>query len=291
MMSTVSRLGRIIGLLALTAALAACSAVKLGYNNLDHVAYWWLDSYIDFNDEQALRVREDLARLHLWHRSHELPHLAAMLHSMEELASGDVTPAQACAFVEQARERYHATTEQAEPALVTLAMSLAPEQLLHLERKYANNNAEYRKRWVRLPPSELAEKRFQQFLERSEMIYGRLDEPQRAVLRHQVEQSIFEPRRILAERRRRQQDALQTLRKLTGHSVSFSEARGLLRGYVARTLEPPDAGHRRYQQALIDEGCRSFAGLHNSTTPAQRQAAVRRLRAYQRDLQELAAQQ
>jgi hypothetical protein len=32
-MTTESRLGRIIGLLALAAVLAGCSAVKLGYNN------------------------------------------------------------------------------------------------------------------------------------------------------------------------------------------------------------------------------------------------------------------
>jgi hypothetical protein len=65
-----------------------------------------------------------------------------MLHRMEELAPGDISPAQVCLFVTQARA-VQSTTEQAEPAVVTLAMSLAPEQLLHLERKYASNNAEY----------------------------------------------------------------------------------------------------------------------------------------------------
>jgi hypothetical protein len=109
-------------------------------------------------------------------------------------------------------------------------------------------------------------------------------------VRRHVEQSIYQPHRVLAERQRRQQDALQTLRKLTGEPVSFGQARSLVHGYLGRSLEPPDPGRRRYQQALIDEGCRLFAGLHNSTSPDQRQGAVRRLRAYQRDLRELAAQ-
>ncbi|HWP12205.1 MAG TPA: hypothetical protein VNN06_10315, partial [Ramlibacter sp.] len=82
----------------------------------------------------------------------------------------------------------------------------------------------------------------------------------------------------------------QTLRKLIGQPVSSDEARTLLRGYLARTLEPPEAAQRQYQHALIDEGCRVFAALHNSTNVEQRQSAVRRLRAYQRDLRELAAQ-
>ena len=283
-------LGRIIGLLALAAALSACSAVKLGYNNLGEVAYWWLDGYVEFSDEQAARVREDLARLHLWHRSHELPRLVEMLRRMEDLAPGDISPAQACMFVEQVRDRLDAMAERAETAAITLAMGLAPEQLGHLERKYARNNAEYRKKWISPGATEVAENRFKQFLGRSETIYGDLGDAQRAVLRRQIQQSIFDGPRLLAERMRRQRDALQTLRKLIGEPVSSDEARTLLRGYLARTREPPEAAQRQYQHALIDEGCRVFAALHNSTNVEQRQSAVRRLRAYQRDLRELAAQ-
>lgn len=285
-----SFLTRIIGLLALAAALAGCSAIKLGYNNLDEVTYWWLDGYVDFTEEQAPRVREDLARLHLWHRTEELPRLAAVLRSLEELVPGDISAAQACSFVPQLRKRIDAVTGRAEPFIVTLAMGLGPQQLQHLERKYQKNNADFRKEWGQLAPSELGVKRLRQFLQRSETIYGRLDEPQRSALRGHIQQSIFDPRRILAERQRRQQDALETLRKLTGQPVPFSEAQSLLRGYLERAQQSPDAAYRDYQQALVDEACGGVSVLHNSTNPAQREAAVQRLRAYQRDLRELAAQ-
>ena len=285
--TTIVFLKRIIGLLALAATLAGCSTIKLGYNNLDDIAYWWLDSYIDFSDEQATRVREDLASLHAWHRSHELQPVIAILQDMERLASGDVTPAQVCVFVQLGRERFNAVTDRAEPAAVTLAMGFTAEQLQHLQRKYDKNDAEYRKQWVRIPRAEQKEKRFEQFLERSETFYGTLGEPQRAVLQGLVEQSIFEPERMLAERMRRQQDALDTLRKLAGQPIAFNEARALLRGYLERVQEPPEPAARRYQQALVDEACRNISVLHNSTTAAQRDAAVRRLRAYQRDLRDL----
>jgi len=290
LMTIASRLGRIIGLLALASALAACSAIKLGYNNLDEFAYWWLDNYVDFSDDQASRVREDLVRLHRWHRAHELPRLIAVLHGMEQVAPGDISAAQACTFFTRLQERLDVLADQAEPAVVTLATGLAPEQLAHLERKYRKNNAEFRKEWIRPTPAELAEKRFEQFLERSEMVYGKLDEPQRAVLRRQVQQSVFDPKRILAERQRRQQDALQTLRKVAGQPIPLEEARNLLRGYLDRVREPPDAAERAHRQALINEGCSTFAALHNSTSAAQRDAAARRLRAYQRDLRELGTQ-
>lgn len=289
-MTIASRLGRIIGLLALAAALAGCSAIKLGYNTLDDIAYWWLDNYVDFSDDQAARVREDLGRLHRWHRTEELPQFLAMLRDMEQLAGGQVTAAQACGFVARVRERLDALADRGEPSAVTLAMSLTRDQLGHIERKYRNNNAEFQKNWIRPPPAEQVEKRFDQFVERSEMIYGRLDEPQREALRKELLQSAFDAKRVLAERQRRQRDALQTLRKLSGQPIGFTDARALLRGYLDRVRAPPDRAERNYQQSLIDESCRTFAALHNSTSAAQREAAVRRLRAYQRDLQELSTQ-
>ena len=117
---------------------------------------------------------------------------------------------------------------------------------------------------------------------------GRLDEPQRQELRRDVDRSIFEPKRILAERQRRQQDALQTVGRVVRERVALDEARLMLRGYVERALTPPGAAARAYQDALVAEGCRHVAILHNSTTLAQREAAVRRLRGWQRDLRELA---
>jgi hypothetical protein len=290
-MTTGFKLARIIGVLATAALLSACSAVKLGYNNINEIGYWWLDGYVDFTDSQAPRVREDLARLHRWHRTNELPRFAQLLHNMERLAPGEVTPAQVCGLVTEIGERLNALADQAEPAVVTLALGLEHEQLLHLERKYRNNNADYRKEWIALTPEEQRVKRFKRVLERSEMVYGPLGEAQRAVLRQQIEQSGFDAGRVLAERLRRQQDALQTLRKLAGARVPMSEARTLLRGYLERAQNPPDPAARDHQEALIQEACRSFALTHNATTPAQRESAVRRLAAYQRDLRELATQQ
>jgi Family of unknown function (DUF6279) len=291
LMTVASRLGRIIGLLTIAIALAACSAIKLGYNNLDSITYWWLESYIDFNDQQASQVREDIARLYLWHRAKELPRIAQLLHGMEELAPADLDAAQACYFVGQLRHRLEALVDRAEPALVTLAMSLTPGQLQHLSRVYQKINAKYRKEWIAPTASERLDKRFELFLERSEMIYGRLDESQRVVLRRFVEHSIFDASRLLAERERQQEDALQTLRKLTNSTVASDEARNLMHSYLSRIQESPDTAYRAYQESLIDEGCRNFAALHNSTTAAQRDIAVRRLRAYQRDLRELASGQ
>jgi len=289
-MTSPTRLVRIIGVLALAAALGACSAIKLGYNSLPDVAYWWLDRYASFSDTQSLRVRDDLRRLHAWHRATELPRLAGLLARMEQLAPGPVTAAQACAFVPEFQARFNAVADQAEPALIATALSLSARQLRHLQRKYNDNNVSWRKEWIEIPADEQKDKRFKVLLERLEMIYGRLEEPQRVALRAGIERSLFDPQRILAERQRRQQDLLQVLRKLTAAPTSAADARAALRAYLDRAQRSPDPAYRAYQQALVDEGCRLVASVHETTTAAQRERAVRRLRDYQRDLQDLSAQ-
>ena len=289
-MHCIARLARIIGLLSVVVALSACSAIKLGYNTFPQFSSWWLDRYVDFSAEQGQRVREDLARLHQWHRVQELPRLVELLQRLERLAAGEVTPAQACALVPDMRLRLLAVFDRAEPAAVTLALNLDPAQLAHLESKYERNNRDYRKEWMGLSAREHREKRFNVFLDRSEMIYGRLDAPQRDVLRRQLEQSVFEPATVLAGRQQRQQDMVQALRRLAGQPLSLPEARAVVHGVVERGVQPPESRYRAYQEAMIQEGCRNFSVLHNSTTPQQRDHAVRQIRAYQHDLEDLATQ-
>ena len=289
-MRCIANLARIIGLLTVAVALSACSAIKLGYNSLPRVGAWWLDGYVDFGDDQDQRVREDIARLHQWHRRQELPKISALLQQAERMVAGEFTSEEACAMVPDIRARLLALADQAEPAAVTLALGLAPDQLAHLERKYQKNNREYRKDWIELPAGELRDKRFKQFLDRIEMVYGRLDNFQRDTLRGQIERTAFNPETNLLERQRRQQDILQTLRKVAGQPMSLTDARALLHGLIERGLQSSDRRYRAYQESLLQEGCSNVAAIHQSTTPQQRQSAVRRLRAYQRDLAELAAE-
>jgi hypothetical protein len=288
-MACLSRFSRIIGLLFLVGALGACSAIKLGYNNASELGYWWLDRYLDIDDSQAARVREDLMRLHQWHRQQELPKLAALLEQMEGLAAGELAPAQVCSVVTDIRARLAALADRAEPAVVTLALSLTPEQLRHLEGRYAKNNRKYREEWIALSPLEQKDKRFKEIQKRAEFVYGDLGAAQRDLLRRQAEGSAFDAGRVLAERQRRQQDSLQILRQLAGRPIGLAEAGRLMHGLVQRALASPDAAARNYQDTLLQEACRGVAALHNSTTPAQRAHAVRRLHAYRLDVIDLAA--
>lgn len=283
------RMGGIILALALSLVLAGCSAIKLGYSNLPNLAYWWLDNYVDFSDEQAPQVRDEIARVHGWHRQNELPKLTDLLARLEQMAPAEISAEQACNALADGRVRLKALTDQVEAPAAAIAATLTGRELRHLQRKFRRKNEEFQKDWVALGRTERQEKREKQMLERLEMFYGRLEEPQRAVLRQRLEQSAFDPARSLAEWERRQQDLLQILRRVSHRNVPEAEARAQIRGWIERIEKAPDPAYRAYQETLLQEGCATFAAVHQSTSPAQREQAARRLRAYQRDLRDLMA--
>ena len=282
---------RIIVLVGIAVALCACSTVKLAYDSLPRVAGWWLDGYVDLSQAQEMQLRDDFAQLQQWHRHEELPKVGALLRQAERIATSETTPQEVCALVPEIRERILALSNRAEPVAATLALGLSPAQLLQLEKKYRKNNAEYRKEWVELAPAEMHHKRMKQYVERMESLYGRLEHSQRETIHAQVEHSMFDPAKNLAERQRRQQDILVTLRQFAIHPVPVSQAPSSLHGLVERFFRSPDSDFLAYQETLIKEGCTNLAALHQSTTPQQRQSAAQRLRAYQRDVSELVAEQ
>lgn len=284
-----AKLARIIGVLLFVSALAACSSVRLAYNNLPTLSYWWLDGYVDFDDVQTPRVREDLAQLLEWHRRTELPKVAGLLQKAEALAPGEVTSAQVCELGDEIRARLLAVAERAEAPGTELALSLGDAQLQQLERKYAKVNEDYRRDWLALRPTDLLDKRYDQFLSRNEDFYGTLDSAQRELLRRQVAASAFSPQQVDAGRRARQQEALALLRGFRADRTPPAAVRAALRAWVQRIADPPPGPARDYQQALLQEGCSNVAALHNRTTPAQRERAVRALQGYERDVLQLAS--
>ncbi|MDM0111456.1 DUF6279 family lipoprotein [Variovorax sp. J22R133] len=285
-----SVLAKLLCAVLLGMALAGCSAVKIAYNNLPDISYWWLDSYVDFDSVQTPRVREQLTLLLERHRKTELPKLLVLVEKAERMAPGDITAAQVCDFSEDVRKSLLATALDAAEPGAHVAMSLSEAQLQHLQEKYAKKNAEYADDWLDKSVEKQRQKRYDSFLDRSEDFYGTLDGTQRKMLRQQIDRSIFDPRRMDAERRRRQQDALALLRGFSGNgSARVSEVQAAFVAYVKRISDPPPGPWRDYQQALLHEGCTNIAQMHNATRPEQREQAVRRIQAYAQDLRDLAA--
>jgi len=283
-----------MGLLLCVGLLQACSAVKLGYKNAPDLVYWWIDGYADLSEVQSLKTRADLARLQQWHRASELPKIAELMQAAQQLAPTNVSGDRVCSLLTDIRSRIDAVTAQAEPLAVALSTGMNAAQLSRIEAKFSKTNAEWRDEWLAGTLAQRQTRRLKAAVERSEQIYGNLEERQIAVLRDFVGNSDFDPQIRYAERLRRQQDLLLTLRQTSGLSgdarLGAQQATASVHAYLERTANSPNPAYRAYIDKEVHDNCKAFAQLHNVTTSIQRERAVQRLAAYERDALELAAQ-
>ena len=277
-------------------ALGACSAVKLAYNQSPDLAYWYFDGYVDFNEAQSRQIKSDLDALQTWHRQTQLPGYIALLRKTQTLVRGDITAPEACSVFTEVRRQAIALYEHAEPSLAALTVTLQKEQLEHMEGKFAKINADYRDDFMEGSAKALRSRRDKQLIKRFETLYGRLDDPQLALISRLVEKSNFDAARSYAERLRRQKDALQTFARVTAAAASVVGpaekarlAQPALKALFERSLYSPDAAYRAYAERLTADGCQIFAEIHRSSSPVQRAKAVETLAGYEQDLRILAA--
>ncbi len=285
---------RIIGvLLSCTLALSGCSAVRVGYNQAPTLAWWWLDGYMDFDAEQSPLVKAALGQWFAWHRSTQLLDYAELLAAAQVQVLQPATPAQLCRWNADLRERIDRSLQHAVPLAAQLLPRIGPAQLSHLDKRYKKSNLEFQEDFLQVQLDERLDASVKRLVDRAEMLYGRLDERQRQLIIKGVAASPFDPATWYAERQAIQVDVLLTLSRLSAGGPARADRESNLAGLRAlaqRALHPPAGPYRAYQQRLIEYNCAFAAQVHNSTTPAQRQAARDKLKDWEDDLRALAAQ-
>lgn len=290
----------IITLALLALGLQGCSTLRLAYSNAPTAAYWYLDGYLDFNEAQRPAVRTALTQIHQWHQQTQLPAYVQTLSRLQAQMASDTNPEQTCALYTQVQDTLLGTGEgmadllqkavlnaaNATSSTAAVLATLDARQLQHFERKLVKSNAEYRQDFMEGSPARQRERRLERAVSRAETLYGKLDQRQQDVLAQGLDQSGYVPELAYAERLRRQQDLLQTLRALgSGQANAPTTKNASLQAVMARWADSPDARYREQSQATRLRSCVTLAALHNSTTAKQRQHAATTLQSYAQDLQ------
>jgi hypothetical protein len=168
-------------LLAISAlVLASCSATRVAYNNADTMLRFMASSYLDLDAAQSDDLTPRIARFHQWHRSNELPVYAALLRSASQRAAKGITAEDVAWGLVNVRSRYRRfagkAAEDAAPVLATLASA----QLAALERKFAENNEKYAKKFLASDDKERRRAQLKRMLERFRDFAGELTPDQEA---------------------------------------------------------------------------------------------------------------
>jgi hypothetical protein len=280
-----------IFLLLCACLLAGCSALRLGYSNGESVAYWWLNGYVDFEADQRPWVTKHIANLFAWHRNTQLDEYAELLTHTQQQLQHNVTQADVLNQYEALTKSAQVLVDQALPELTDLALALQPQQIAHLEKKFASNNDGYRKEYLRgdLEQRQLA--RYKKVMKQAEYWFGDFSREQQAQIRAASDARPLNNELRLALRLRRQQELIALLKKVQNEKLGREATMALLKDYVAGVFgQFGDKQHKAFYDASKDGSARMVTTIINIATPAQKAHAVKKLQRWIEDCHALARQ-
>lgn len=277
-------------LLVLLALVAGCSSVRFSYNQGDTLLYWWLDSYVDLEGRQADIAKRDIDKLFQWHRQTQLRDYAALLGKMQKQLAANPTQADLIDIAREIRVRGERLASRAVPELTTLALSITPEQIANIERKFHAKNAEYREKFMDDNPEKRERARFKRAMKQLEQWFGNFSNEQEAILRKTVAARPLDNQQWLEERVWRQRRILSLLRKFQQEKPNREQAAAqiaaLQRELFGRTESPE---RKAFYDTGLEHTTKLILTALRIATPAQKQHAQERMQAWMSDFQALAA--
>jgi len=274
-----------LGLFALL--FAACSTIKLGYNNADSLLLHSLDRYVSLTDEQEQVVRQRVESLMAWHRATQLADYAAFVQHTRRRLDGSVTPAEILEFNESLNARMAALGERAAPDAAALALMLTPSQIDQVERKLVDDNIKARKQSAQ-EVRQAVDERAKKYAERSEFWLGKLNAPQVQLVRASLANRPVDSLYWIEARERRTKDLVALMRRIQAERPSEAVAANWFRAYFRELARPSNADQRARAEAFRRDNAQLIAQLVNSASPEQRAHLDRKLSGFATEFVQLA---
>jgi hypothetical protein len=278
-------------LLSLLFVLAACSSIKLSYNHGDTLLYWWLDAYVDLDADQKAWVKQDIDQLFQWHRKTQLKDYVQVLANGQKQLQGNVTAADLTADYRDIVRRTQVVLMKAAPDLATLARSLTPEQTAQMEKKFASNNEEYRKKFLTGDTEKRQQYRYKKAMDQFELWFGSFSREQEAAIRKLSDARPLDNQVFLSERMLRQQNVLELVRKIQREKPTQEATEAMVQNLIRQSFEHFDhSEHKAFMDAYTNSTIQMIAGVIKMATPAQKAHGLRRMQGWIDDFNALAAE-
>jgi len=273
-----ARLAVLASLLLLV--LVGCSATQLAYENGATLLRWRATSYLDVQGTQAQDLDRRIERFLAWHRRTALPQYAQLAESCARRLEHGITRAD----LEWGYDAFHAQLEQslraAAQEMAPIMDSLSPEQIAHLEQRFAEDNREFAEEDLAGDATARRKRRFERNVTRLEDWFGPLTAAQLAAVRRYSETAPLTGVLRGRDRQRRQADLLAILR---AHEARLRLADWAVGWDQNRTPEYA-AASRAHREAYYD----MLLAVGRTLSPEQRASAAARFRRFARDFQVLA---
>ena len=258
---------------------AGCGVLRFAYNNADVFLRWQLGRYLDVHAEQSEELDARIDKFVAWHRANALPQYSKLLlearrrfergPSQEDVVWGyDSVQAQLIELVRVGGGQ-----------IADFLDRLTPEQIEHLERRFAEDNRKFARENLQGSEEERRRRRAKRNVDRLEEWFGELNEAQVERVRRYSERAPLTDAYRDRERRRLQSELLAMIRareakaRLVGWAVSWERRRDPVHAEAVR------AQRMEYFAMLLD--------LEKGMTVPQRESVQRRFQDLAADFQRL----
>lgn len=287
-MRPLSKFARAAGILLLVVFLSGCSMARLGYNNGETVSYFWLNSYIGFDADQKPWVKKELAGLFAWHRRTQLPEYLPLLAQAKKRVYKPVSEADLAQDYEEIRRRILVITDRAAPVAADLALSLRPEQIASIEKKFVENNEKFRKEHLKGDLAQRQRERFKRSMKQSEVWFGNFSSDQERQIRQLSDARPMEDELVLADRMQRQAEMIRLLKRIEAEKPTRDATAALIRQFVAGSMDHyGNAEYKAYFEKYRTSQMRMVAGIINGSSATQKQHFENALQAWMDDFETL----
>lgn len=252
---------RALALFLLCAAVSACTAPRLAYEQLDVLTSWRMSQYVELDAPQQQLYDTEFSKLWRWHRAEELPAYAADLRHVAQLAERAVTADEISDWAERAQAHSQRMVERALPAGCTLIASFSEAQRVSVLQRMDRDIAQAQEKYVDLPEAERQRKSLRRLRRSLERWVGKLEPGQLAMAEAWNQSRPGRHAEWLAERRAGRAQFADLLTRRT--QPEFCPALGLL-------LLPPDANAALTQRPGALSWFEFLSRLSSTLNAAQR---------------------
>lgn len=279
-------------LIALLVLVAGCSSLRLSYNHGETLLYWWLNAYVDLDSDQKGWVKKDIDKLFQWHRKTQLTDYVQVLSNGQRQLQGNITQADLMADYSDIKNRTQALLFKAQPELADLALALRPEQLAQMEKKFASNNDDYRKKFLRGDKEKRQKVRYQKSMEQFELWFGSFSREQEDAIRKASDARPLDNEIWLDERMRRQKNVITLIQKVQKEKLNKEATMALIHTLIKDSFDRLDHSERKAFFDAYNEGTAQMVlTVIKMATPAQKAHANKRMQGWIDDFNSLAAEQ
>ncbi|MCO7224844.1 DUF6279 family lipoprotein [Pleionea sp. CnH1-48] len=172
---------RVLIILLLSLGLSGCG-ISFWYNNLDWIASWYIDDYVELTDEQEGQLELLINSKVRWHRQEQLPQYVSWLRQVYADIENETLPDQWLHHEQQMETFYLSLVHNISSDMIGMLGELNEEQISELEANLIDREKDWIEEYVDLDEQQQIKKRRKQIRKSVKGWIGRLTSSQEKLI-------------------------------------------------------------------------------------------------------------